>query len=71
MRALGVSFDGTIELGAVAAAALTITPPTPLTAEAGWPNCLLLFSVARARRELGSGLRRARSDERKGDCARL
>ena len=56
MRALGVSFDGTIELGAAAAAALAVTPLTPLKAAAGWPNCLLLFSAARARRELGLGL---------------
>ena len=48
MRALGVSFDGTIELGDAAAAVPAITPPTPLKAAAGWPNCLLLFSAARA-----------------------
>ena len=56
MRALDVSFDGTIELGAAAAAALAVTLPTPLKTAAGWANCLLLFSAARARRELGSGL---------------
>ena len=60
MRALGVSFDGTIELGAAAAAAPAVTPPTPLKAAAGWPNCLLLFSAVRARRELGLGLWAAR-----------
>ena len=59
MPALGVSFDGTIELGAAAAAAPAVTPPTPLKAAAGWPNCLLLFSAARARRELGLGSGRA------------
>jgi hypothetical protein len=56
VRALGVSFDGTIELGAAAAAAPAVTPPTPLKAAAGWPNCVLLFSAVRARRELGLGL---------------
>ena len=55
VRALGVSYDGTIALGAAAAAAPAVTPPTPLKAAAGWPNCLLLFSAARARRELGLG----------------
>ena len=54
--ALRVLFDGTIELGAAAAAVPAVTPPTPLKAAAGWPNCLLLFSAARARRELGLGL---------------
>ena len=53
VRALGVSFDGTIELGAAVAAAPAVTPPTPLESAAGWPNFLLLFSAARARRELG------------------
>ena len=53
MRALGVSFDGTIELGAAAAAAPAVTLPNPLKAAAGWPNCVLLFSAVRARRELG------------------
>ena len=56
VRALGVSFDRTIELGAAATAAPAVTPPTPLKAAAGWPNCSLLFSAARARRELGLGL---------------
>ena len=59
MCAIGVSFDGTIELGAAAAAAPAVTPPTPLKAAAGWPNYLLLFSAARARRELGLGSGRA------------
>ena len=54
--ALGVLFDGAIELGAAAAAAPAVTPPTPLKAAAGWPNCSLLFSAALTRRELGLGL---------------
>jgi hypothetical protein len=53
VRALGVSLDGAIELGAAAAAAPAVTPPTQLKAAAGWPNCVLLFSAVRARRELG------------------
>ena len=56
VRALDVSFNGAIELGAAAAAVPTVTPPTPLKAAAGWPNCLLLFSEACARRELGMRL---------------
>ena len=55
MRALGVSFNGTIELGAAAAAAPAVTPPTPLKAAAEWPNCVLLLGIARAARA-GFGL---------------
>ena len=50
MRALGVSFDGAIELGAAAAAALAVTPPTPRKAAAGWLNCVFFLGSARAAR---------------------
>ena len=53
VRALGVSFDGATELGAAAAATPAVTSLTLLKAAAGWPNCVLLFSAVRARRELG------------------
>ena len=56
VRTLGVSFDGATELGAAAAAEPAVTPPTPLTAAAGWPNCVLIFSAVPARGELGLGL---------------
>ena len=54
-------FDGTIELGAAAAAAPAGTPPTPLKAVAEWPYCLLLFSAAHARASWVSFLSSARA----------
>ena len=79
VRALGVSFDGTIELGAAAAGARARRHAADAAkAAAGWPNCLLLFSAARARRELGLGLcwehsrvrveRETTSSEGQGHC---